>query len=275
MMERPFFSIAKRKRLKPIVYENDDGTVFIKVSGHDVVLVHLNHRLVQIALRLLRAEVWTQNEVKRLHRIGVRQSADASLTDPVVIVASRLVITGGSHHRLHEEVTFAGGLLKEKDFMREPRVGQVSEWLERSTPVVVDDNIMAVLKERYDRSASAIVQMADARSRERLRNLENTLESRKRQEIENIVTILDDLERAIMRELEADNEPEQLSLFSEDERLQVRRDHEALQARLVRIPDEKRAEEAAIRQRFGEYRSRTFPVAAFLIVPIAMLGARA
>lgn len=34
MMERPFFSIAKRKRMKPIEYENDDGSVFIKVTGH-------------------------------------------------------------------------------------------------------------------------------------------------------------------------------------------------------------------------------------------------
>ncbi len=34
MMERPFFSIAKRKRLKPIEYENHDGSVFVSVSGH-------------------------------------------------------------------------------------------------------------------------------------------------------------------------------------------------------------------------------------------------
>jgi plasmid replication initiation protein len=34
MMERPFFSIAKRKRLKPIEYRSDDGSVFIKISGN-------------------------------------------------------------------------------------------------------------------------------------------------------------------------------------------------------------------------------------------------
>ncbi len=33
MMERPFFSIAKRKRLKPIEYKNDDGSIWIKVTG--------------------------------------------------------------------------------------------------------------------------------------------------------------------------------------------------------------------------------------------------
>lgn len=34
MMERPFFAIAKRKRLRPIEYENADGSIWIKVSGH-------------------------------------------------------------------------------------------------------------------------------------------------------------------------------------------------------------------------------------------------
>lgn len=33
MMERPFFSIAKRKRLKPIEYENDDKSVWVRVTG--------------------------------------------------------------------------------------------------------------------------------------------------------------------------------------------------------------------------------------------------
>jgi len=33
MMERPFFSIAKRRRLKPIEYRNDDGSVFVRVTA--------------------------------------------------------------------------------------------------------------------------------------------------------------------------------------------------------------------------------------------------
>jgi plasmid replication initiation protein len=34
MMERPFFSLAKRKRNKPIEYESDDGSVWVKVNPH-------------------------------------------------------------------------------------------------------------------------------------------------------------------------------------------------------------------------------------------------
>jgi plasmid replication initiation protein len=34
MMERPFFSLAKRKRNKPIEYESDDRSVWVKVIAH-------------------------------------------------------------------------------------------------------------------------------------------------------------------------------------------------------------------------------------------------
>jgi plasmid replication initiation protein len=34
MMERPFFSLAKRKRNKPIEYESDDASVWVKVKAH-------------------------------------------------------------------------------------------------------------------------------------------------------------------------------------------------------------------------------------------------
>ena len=34
IMERPFFSLAKRKRLKPIEYTSPDGDTWVKVSGN-------------------------------------------------------------------------------------------------------------------------------------------------------------------------------------------------------------------------------------------------
>ena len=33
-MERPFFSLAKRKRMKPIDYQSPDGSVWVKVQPH-------------------------------------------------------------------------------------------------------------------------------------------------------------------------------------------------------------------------------------------------
>src|ERR1700748_3493339 len=34
VMERPFFSLSKRKRLKPIEYTSPDGEVWVRVSGN-------------------------------------------------------------------------------------------------------------------------------------------------------------------------------------------------------------------------------------------------
>ena len=99
------------------------------------------------------------------------------------------------------------------------------------------------LKRRFDKNQDSILQAVEARSRDRLRNLETTLETRKQQDIANIASVLDELERAIEGELHKEREPEQLSLFSDDERTQVRRDTEALKLRLARIPDEKEQED--------------------------------
>ncbi|HAT3706636.1 TPA: hypothetical protein I8586_000782 [Citrobacter freundii] len=64
-----------------------------------------------------------------------------------------------------------------------------------------------------------------------------------------------------------DQQPEQLSLFTEDERTQLRRDTAALEARLARIPAERIQEVQAIETRYSKLDDRTFPVAVVFLVP--------
>lgn len=253
-------------KLRPITFDHE-----VAKGRDDVVLVHLNHRLVQMCLRLMRAEVWAQSDVKKLHRIDVRSLPSADLEDIAVAVVSRLVITGGNHHRLHEELTVAGGYLKDGAFSRETRVTQVNRWLDEARSIEASERLFEGLKRRFDRHQDSILQSVESRSRDRLRNLENTLESRKQQEIRNITAVLDELQRGIEQELKKAVEPEQLVFrfpnYTDAERLQVRRDTEALRQRLSRIPEEKREESEAIRQRFDGYAARTFPVAVIFLVP--------
>ena len=68
------------------------------------------------------------------------------------------------------------------------------------------------------------------------------------------------------------DQPEQFVLFSEDERTQVRRDLDALNARLSRIPEEREHEVHAIEHRYADYVARTFPVAVIFLVPQSMMG---
>jgi len=186
-------------------------------------------------------------------------------------VVSRLIVTGGKHHRLHEELTISGGYMKDSSFNRETRVTQVNTWLDKASSIEASERLFEGLKRRFDRNQDSILQAVDARSRDRLRNLETTLETRKQQEIGNITAVLDELERAIQQELQKAVAPEQLVLkfpnYSDEERTQVRRDTEALKLRLARIPSEKEQEIETIRQRYEGYAVRTFPVAVIFLVP--------
>jgi superfamily II DNA or RNA helicase len=248
--------------IRPVTFDHD-----VAKGRDDVVLLHLNHVLVQMSLRLLRAEVWAQSDVKKIHRVDIRSLPSAKIDDLGVVVVSRLVVTGGNHHRLHEEMTFAGGFLRATSFVRETHVTQVSEWMNGAASGQSGDRLFEGLQRRFQKHREAVLSAVEARSRDRLRNLGNTLDLRKRQEIESIGTVLDELKKSIEDELRKEEEPEQLALFSEDERLQVRQDHDALRARLARIPDERREEIAAIEVRFANYDVRTFPVAVIFLVP--------
>ena len=249
-------------QIRPITFDHTVAT-----GRDDVVLVHLNHRLVQMCLRLLRAEVWAQDDVKKLHRVTVRSVPDALIDGPAVVVISRLVVTGGNHHRLHEELTVAGGYLGDKSFRREDGVTKVQQWLDQAKPLKAADSLFDAIRVRFDRAQSAILQAVDARSKDRLKFLTNTLQSRKQQEVADIGTVLDELERAIQAELKKDQQPAQLSLFTEDERTQLRRDTAALEARLARIPAERHQEAEAIETRYAKLNDRTFPVAVIFLVP--------
>ena len=255
--------------IRPITFDHE-----VAKGRDDVVLGHLNHRLVQMCLRLMRAEVWAQDDVERIHRIDVRSLPGEELESPAVVVVSRLVVTGGNHHRLHEELTHAGGYLRASGFRREPRVGTIDRWLERAVEARPSERCFSDLAERFEREEEAIWRAVEARSSERLRYLANTLERRKQKEIDDIQTVLDELARAIQTELDRAEEPEQFELFTPDERTQVTRDHEALKARLARIPEEKQKEVEAIEHRYQGFTYRPFPVAVIFLVPESMLAGR-
>ena len=248
--------------IRPITFDHA-----VAKGRDDVVLVHLNHRLVQMCLRLLRAEIWAQDDVKKLHRVTVRVLPDDRIEGPAVVVVSRLVVTGGNHHRLHEELTVSGGYLRDQNFRREDGVARIQQWLDQARPIDAPANLFDALSTRFGRSQDAILQTVDARSKDRLKYLANTLQARKLKEVENITAVLDELDRAIRSELAKDQQPEQLSLFTEDERTQLRRDTAALEARLARIPGEREQESQAIEVRYADFVDRTFPVAVVFLVP--------
>jgi hypothetical protein len=249
---------------RPITFDHD-----VAKGRDDVVLAHLEHRLVQMCLRLLREEIWKLDDVKRLHRVAVRSIPDSASSVPVVAVWSRLVITGGDHQRLHEELTLAGGELEHKRFARIPQIGKLEALLAQASSIEPGQALFDVLKERFERHEDALMAAVEARSRERLKSLENTLDRRMKSEIDDVQTVLDELATSIRQELKPDRQSAQLYLpgLSPEELAQVKKDVHALEARLARIPEEREKEKSVIEKHYANPVDRTFPVAVVFIVP--------
>ncbi|SMF06605.1 Superfamily II DNA/RNA helicases, SNF2 family [Alteromonadaceae bacterium Bs31] len=258
------------RKIRPITFDHA-----IAKGRDDIVLVHMNHRLVQMALRLLRAEVWAQDDVKKLHRVTVKSLPDDQLSSPAIAVLSRLVITGGKHHRLHEELIESGGYLAD-NFKREARVTEVRRWMEDSKACVIEDSTLTALKTRFERFVGSIESSISARATDRLTALEKSLQLQQEKEIKDITDVLSELERTIHNELSTEKQPEQLGFVFEDlsetERTQLKRDTQALEARLARIPEERNNETRAIKLRFAEPAQHTFPVAVVLFVPQSLVS---
>ena len=254
---------------RPITFDHE-----VAKGRDDVVLAHLNHRLVQMCLRLLREELWKLDDVKKLHRVSVKTVSDKELETPTVLVWSRLVITGGDHHRLHEEITISGGELKHTGFSRISQQGRLQNLLDKAVAFEPKDGLLDILTERFEKQENSIRSTMEARSKDRLRFLENTLGRRKDGEISDLMNILGELEKTIRNELKEDVLPKQLVLpgFEPEERNQIRKDIEALRMRLARIPEERELEKASIEKRYAGLTERTFPVAVVFFVPESQMG---
>ena len=246
--------------IRPIVFDHE------MARGHDdVVLAHLNHRLVQMSLRLLRAEVWAPEGYKGLHRVTARFVPNHVLDTPAVIAHARLVVIGGDSHRLHEEIIAAGGTVRQGRFRR-MNVGQVKDALQAAEDTPVAAATEQRLQDLWPSLRPALEMALEARVRDRTTGLERLLEERASKEMEDMEAVLGELAAAIVQEL-AEPEYRQLELWTSEERGQLTRNTAALRRRLDQIPNEIVAEKEAIRGRFAGPQPRMFPVAVTFLVP--------
>jgi ERCC4-related helicase len=248
--------------IRPIVFDHN------LAQGHDdVVLAHLNHRLVMMCLRLLRAEVWSTEGKKRLNRISTRLVPDTVLRDPAMIAHARLVVIGGDSHRLHEEIITAGGSLREGRFAR-LNVGQVQDALAAMNSKEPSAAMKKTLLGLYPKHADALRAALEARMNDRTTGLQKALGERAEKETADIQAILTELLRTIEEKLD-DPELKQMTFegWADEERHQLERNMTALRARVREIPGEIERETDAIKRRFANPQPRMFPVSVTFLVP--------
>jgi SNF2 family DNA or RNA helicase len=248
---------------RPFVFDHN-----LARGRDDVVLVHLNHRLVQMSLRLLRAEVWSREGRKKLHRTTARIVPDTVLQHPAMIAHARLVVIGGDCHRLHEEIITAGGLLREGRFARFGTLREMNDALNAATNREPSAAVQQRLLELWDRNAEALRQALEARMRERTDSLKKQLAERAEKETGDIAAILNELLAAIQAQMD---DPVYKQAFlpglTPVEQEQFERNVDALRARARAIPEEIEKEIKAINQRFADPQPRMFPVAVTYLVP--------
>lgn len=251
--------------IRPIVFDPD----LIK-GRDDRVLIHLNHRLVQMCLKVLRIEVWSrqghQQYLHKLHRVSGRVIPPGISEFPAVIVHGRLLILGGNYQNLHEEVITAGGILKEGKYSS-LNVSEVEKLLEHASLDPLPLNLQQRLASLWDVYYHPLRRSLEKRMSDRLKSLDNSLTKLCETEIKKITTVLTELQNAIAKELQQAQQPQQLELFSLTEREQFERNRSSLTARLAEIPAEIEQETQLIRQRFAEPTPRLFPLAITYLVP--------
>ena len=139
------------KETRPITFDEN-----VSRGRDDVVLVHLNHRLSQMCLRLLRAEVWAEKGRSKLQRVSARVVPNDVLDMPAVIAHARLVVIGGDSFRLHEEIIAAGGFIKEAKWGTRLNVGQTESALAGANSKEPSPPVKAKLLELYPALTSSL-----------------------------------------------------------------------------------------------------------------------
>lgn len=247
---------------RPIVFDPE-----LSKGKDDVVLAHLNHRLVQMCLRLLRAEVWNKDANKGLHRVTAEVVSSAALDFPAVIAYGRLVVLGGDQQKLHEELVTAGGILKEGRFNKLSPI-QIQNLLVSKLSDPVPESIKKRLVELWPNYHEALLQALQTRVQDSSDRIQKKLEERASKEVDDTTKILTELRESILRELKTfEQENLQMKLFSDVETEQYERNMASLRVRVQQIPSEIEQETTAIRVRYKSPTPRLFPLAITYLVP--------
>ena len=248
---------------RPIVFDHN-----LARGRDDVVLAHLNSRLVTMSLRLLRAEIWASGSQSKLYRVTARTVPNDTLDTVAVIAHARLILLGNDKQRLHEELIATGGYLREGRFVR-MNEGQLRDAQAVAQDRGVSTTMQQQLAQQWEKHRDPLMQALNTRMSDRARSLQKVLADRAAKEEHDMYTILTELRESILREIRPSEGPIQLELtgFSTEERQQFERNISALEYRVQQIETEIEQETDRIRQRFANPQPRLFPVAVTYLVP--------
>jgi len=242
----------------------------------DTALAHLSHPLVAMSVRLLRAAVWNDAAVG-LNRVTAIVSDDPELETTLIGGYARFLIVGADGVRLHEEVMWSGGWLRDGSrFARLENLGAVGGILDRalSGGRLAAPHIQKRVAEAWanQRIQDGLTLALRRRAEDRQKSLEGALERREAAERERVNASLDRFEATLRGALTEEDEED--SLFSLDElkdsheRAQARADRKAWNERLKQLTETRARELAAVSGRYADPTPHMFPVAVVCVIPV-------
>ncbi|MEU1603106.1 DISARM system SNF2-like helicase DrmD [Micromonospora matsumotoense] len=268
-------------RERPVTFDD------VAAAGRtDVVLLHLGHQLVQMCLRLLRAELWARavnpdptgdrgadftadaGGTARLSRVTARVVPGDLLRTPAVVAHGRVVVTGAEGTRLHEEIVTAGGPIEGGRLTR-ARQEELDRLLAAATDEVPGEPVRVQLTALWPVLEQPLGRALAVRADQRARSLQGLLRGRCAEEVTAIEAVLTELAGTIRAKLDDEPHWEQPSLFTL-ERDQLHADRDALRARLADIPAQRERETDALRRRYADPTARWFPASVTFLVPASL-----
>lgn len=252
------------EKVRPITFDHEAAE-----DRDDVVLTHLNHRLVAQAMRTLRAEIWSSGADVRMGRVSARTAGDG-LQGLGVVAYARLVLVGSDGRRLHEEVITAGGRVHNGRYARWKTVKETESNLAAASYTRAGEAVEQRIVDLWPDIADSVFAALEARATDRVGSVMRIITDRQDEEIASITAVLDELRDSItdeLREFTGEAAGQMTLGFASDERDQLERNIEALQRRVDEIPDEIVRESEAIRERYAAPTHRLFPAAVEFLVP--------
>lgn len=244
----------------------------------DVVLAHLNHPLVAMSTRLLRAAV--SNDRVGLDRVTAVVSDDPELEDVLVGAYSRFVLVGADGVRLHEEVLEAGGWAPaEGRFRRLENLGTLRGILDRALTGgrPLPEPVWHRIAQRWPRIGDGLRNAVERRKQTRQESLRKGLEQREQAERDRITAVIDHFAASLRDALAEGSGDAEDALFStadvretnqtREEREQYRKDRANWERRLAGLDAERDRELDAIAARYSRQEPHSFPVAVVFVVP--------
>jgi superfamily II DNA or RNA helicase len=231
-----------------------------------VAVAHIGHPLVQRAAATLRSSIWSPTPVVGNVTVG---QAPAELlrdgADVVVVGCARLVVTGPTGARLHEELIHAAVRYRRGDANRS-LYGQQAQRALLETNLKPRDDLRRPLEESWQRIQDDLHAAIDVRREERVQSLAGHLTKRQAAEEAGVIAVFDATRKRITTEI-ADLERAQAQLdFGNGEVQEAASRAEALRKRLGNLTAEEDTELTAVRSRYARPLRWAFPVSVVVAV---------